>query len=65
MPEGKPAGVVCVNLDQETGECTVWGTDTYPAVCREFSATAELCGTNRREALERLSALEEATSPGD
>lgn len=65
MPDGKPAGVVCVNLDRRTGECTIWGTNVYPAVCRAFTATAEVCGNNREQALERLGTLEAATRPGD
>ncbi len=63
MPDGKPAGVACVNLDPRSGECRIWGTPEYPAVCRAFTATAELCGTSRDEALERLSELESVTKP--
>jgi len=61
MPDGKPAGITCVNLERETGLCTIWGTPAYPEVCRHFTATEEFCGQNREEAIERLIALEEAT----
>lgn len=63
MPDGKPPGTVCPALDPATRRCTVWGTERYPPVCRAFSATAELCGTTREEALERLAELERATAP--
>lgn len=63
MPRGKPPGVVCPALDRDRGLCTVWGTAGYPPVCRAFSATSELCGTTRDEALHRLAELEKATAP--
>lgn len=61
MPEGKPAGVPCVNLDPETFLCRIWETPDYPEVCRAFSATRELCGHTREEAHERIRHLEAAT----
>jgi hypothetical protein len=63
MPEGKPAGVPCVNLDPQTYLCRIWGTDIYPDVCREFAATLEICGTSREEALATIRRLEEETRP--
>jgi uncharacterized protein len=63
MPHGKPAGVVCVNLDARTRECRIWGTPEYPEVCRAFTATTELCGASRDQALQRLAALERETQP--
>jgi hypothetical protein len=63
MPNGKPAGVPCVNLDPETNLCRIWGTEKYPAVCRAFTATREVCGTRREEAFERISRLEAETAP--
>lgn len=63
LPGGKPAGVVCPALDRASGCCTVWGGPDYPPVCRAFTATAELCGVSRAEALDRLAALERATAP--
>ncbi|MDX1451453.1 MAG: YkgJ family cysteine cluster protein [Oleiphilaceae bacterium] len=58
MPQGKPAGVRCVNLD-DVGRCRVY--DQRPAVCREFSADSEVCGKNEAEALRLLGELETAT----
>lgn len=62
MPQGKPAGVRCVNLD-ENYRCRLWGSDRYPDVCRDFPADYEVCGDSRREALERLTEWERLTAP--
>ena len=63
MPDGKPAGVLCANLDPVTFVCGVWGTDGYPAVCRQFLPSAENCGENRHEALAGISFFEAETDP--
>ncbi len=62
MPDGKPAGVRCVNLTDDN-ECRVWGTPDYPEVCRRFSAQSWHCGETRGEALLLLEALERETNP--
>lgn len=64
MPDGKPAGVVCVNLDARDHTCRLWEGPDYPGVCREFSPAPWLCGTCREEALELLARLERDTKPG-
>lgn len=61
LPAGKPAGMACPHLDEE-GRCRIWGTPAYPAVCRDFTPTAEICGRNREEALANLRDLEAATA---
>ncbi len=61
MAGGKPAGVPCVNLDGE-GRCALHGTDLYPRVCREFTATEEICGDNDEHARAYLAELERLTS---
>jgi Fe-S-cluster containining protein len=58
MPEGKPAGVTCVNLDVNSRECGIWGQDNYPAVCHRFKADPAVCGESRIEALHLLETLE-------
>lgn len=63
MPNGKPAGVPCVNLDMETLRCTIWETAVYPAVCRNFRPSLENCGNSRAEALHILTVMEEVTKP--
>jgi len=62
MPHGKPAGVRCVNLD-ENSLCRLWGTPEYPEVCRLFPAMEDTCGGNTTEALDLLIRLEERTAP--
>lgn len=61
MPQGKPAGVPCVNLDASTSKCAIWGTAVYPEVCRKFKASADSCGDSKTEALELLFTLEAST----
>ena len=58
---GKPAGVRCVHLSEEN-RCLIYSE--RPDVCREFSATKELCGSSFKEAMANLSWLEEATKTG-
>ena len=60
MPDGKPAGVRCVQLD-EANLCRLFGDPRRPAVCARFDYDAELCGNDRDEALTRIAALELAT----
>lgn len=62
MPNGKPAGVRCVNLSDDY-RCRIWGTPEYPSVCAEFRPTLEECGHDRPEALVLLARLEELTRP--
>ena len=61
MPEGKPAGVRCVNLDPASYRCRIWGQADYPEVCRRFQAEPDSCGASRNEALELLAVLELVT----
>ena len=61
MPEGKPAGVVCVNLDRRTLQCRIWGSAAYPKVCADFQADTEHCGADREQALELLAWFEANT----
>lgn len=63
MPNGKPAGVRCVNLGTDF-KCTLWGTIHYPPVCRDFPADKEVCGETREEAIRLLTQWEIATLPG-
>ncbi|MGS2724797.1 YkgJ family cysteine cluster protein [Porticoccus sp. GXU_MW_L64] len=61
MPNGKPAGVVCVNLDPVDYHCRIWGTADYPDVCRQFAPAAYVCGSDRQQAILLLGELERAT----
>ena len=60
LPEGKPPGLRCINLDENL-LCRVWGTDDYPEVCRAFTPTLEMCGENREHAMAYLKELERLT----
>ena len=63
MPDGKPAGVRCVQLSDDN-RCLLFGRPERPAVCVSLRASAEMCGTSREEALFYLSFLDRATAPG-
>lgn len=62
MPDGKPAGVRCVQLD-EHNRCRLFGQPERPLVCRSLAPSAEMCGSSDQEALVRLSVLERLTRP--
>ncbi len=61
MPQGKPAGIRCVQLTEDN-ICKLYGRPERPAVCVSYSATEEFCGKCRHEALQRLQQLEFLTS---
>ncbi len=61
MPYGKPAGVRCANLD-DNNLCVLHGTKRYPPVCRNFTASSDMCGSSYTEAAAYLIRLEEQTS---
>lgn len=63
MPQGKPAGVRCVQLD-EANACRIFGQPGRPAVCAQLMPSAEMCGSNSSTALAWLTQLEHATRPG-
>ena len=61
MPNGKAAGVRCVQLDTE-GLCKIFGQPERPAVCSSLKATASMCGANASEAMVYLTELERLTA---
>ncbi len=61
MPEGKPAGVRCVNLEPESYRCRLWGLPEYPQACQRFAPEPPVCGSSREEALELITLLERST----
>ena len=63
MPQGKPAGVRCVQLDEQE-RCRLFGKPERPAVCLQLRPTQEMCGASRVEALQYLETLERRTRPG-
>lgn len=62
MPEGKPAGVRCVQLD-EADRCMIFGRPERPAVCGSLQPGEEMCGDSREHALHWLGWLEAHTGP--
>ncbi len=61
MPQGKPAGVRCVQLTAEN-YCAIFGQPGRPAVCSAFSADPDVCGTSDEEAIRLLGWLEQSTA---
>jgi hypothetical protein len=61
MPAGKPAGVVCINLDLGSYRCNIWGTDEYPQLCRDFRPDKTICGESQQEAIQLINQLELST----
>jgi hypothetical protein len=62
MPQGKPAGVRCVQLDDDN-RCLIFGRPERPAVCGGLQPAADMCGDTRSHAMQWLTHLERATAP--
>jgi len=57
MPNGKPAGVRCIHLDA-MNLCQLFNDERRPAVCHQFKASTDMCGTSYDQALANLQWLE-------
>lgn len=62
MPAGKPAGVRCVQLDDQD-RCQLFGRPDRPRVCTSLQPHREMCGDDVRHALAWLADLEHTTQP--
>lgn len=62
MPNGKPAGIKCAQLDSQF-RCLIFGEISRPAVCIRLQPSQEMCGNNRKEAFDYLQNLEKQTQP--
>lgn len=62
MPHGKPAGVPCIQLDEQL-RCRIFGQPERPACCSGLQASLEMCGEKREGALIWLTRLEALTAP--
>lgn len=62
MPQGKPAGVPCVQLDADL-RCRLFGQPQRPAFCASLRPQPDMCGSSRQDALMRLTWLERQTQP--
>jgi hypothetical protein len=63
MPQGKPAGVPCVQLDDAL-RCRIFGQPERPAVCGGLRPSADMCGNDREQAMHWLTRMEDLTRPG-
>jgi Fe-S-cluster containining protein len=57
MPNGKPAGVRCINLSDDN-HCLIFDSPERPDVCSQFQAELSICGNTREKALQILTQLE-------
>lgn len=67
MPNGKPAGVRCIQLDEQN-RCLIFGKPERPAFCASLQASIEMCGGDhlknpKEHAMTWLSQLEIMTRP--
>jgi hypothetical protein len=62
MPNGKPAGVRCVQLGEDE-RCMIFGKPERPAFCAGLQPSAEMCGASREQAMLWLSELDKLTAP--
>lgn len=62
MPEGKPAGVRCVQLTEDN-KCKLFGKPERPAVCSSLKPSIEMCGNENSYAFSYLEELEKSTKP--
>ncbi|MGO2498341.1 MAG: YkgJ family cysteine cluster protein [Vibrio litoralis] len=60
MPDGKPAGVRCIQLNEDN-LCKLFGKPERPKVCHAFKAEKAICGKTDQEALFIISDLEKIT----
>lgn len=57
MPKGKPAGVRCVQLNDDYS-CKIFNAPNRPRVCGGFLPELDICGENRDQAIQTLRSLE-------
>lgn len=62
MPQGKPAGVRCVQLTEDN-KCKLFGKPERPLVCSNLKPSIEMCGTDNAHAYLYLKELEKNTKP--
>jgi uncharacterized protein len=62
MPDGKPAGMACLHLDQQM-RCRIFADPARPAVCDSLQPRWSMCGDGPRAASMNLAELERLTMP--
>ncbi|PIE41740.1 MAG: hypothetical protein CSA49_01925 [Gammaproteobacteria bacterium] len=60
MPQGKPAGIRCIQLD-DNNLCKLFGQPERPQVCFTFKACSDVCGDNSQQAYQLIEELERST----
>ncbi len=60
MPDGKPAGVACVHLD-EMFACRLFESPERPAFCSSFAPEPAFCGSSQKEALGLIALLDSSS----
>lgn len=63
MPDGKPAGVRCVQLTADN-HCAIFGHAERPAFCATLQPSLDMCGVDAAHALRLIGEMERATRPG-
>jgi hypothetical protein len=63
MPQGKAAGVRCMQLDDQA-RCRLFGRRERPAVCASLQPSVAMCGPDAVHAMRWLARLEAQTTPG-
>ena len=62
MPQGKPAGVRCVQLTDDN-RCGIFGSPLRPVVCGRLRPEPAMCGETSGDAMRAIAELEAATRP--
>jgi len=62
MPNGKPAGVRCIQLTEDN-RCKLFGHPDRPAVCISLRPSEDMCKNTAEEAYAGLTQLEWLTTP--
>ncbi|GIP42727.1 zinc/iron-chelating domain-containing protein [Paenibacillus sp. J45TS6] len=62
MPDGKPAGVRCIQLTDDH-HCKLYGHPDRPKVCGNLQPERDMCGTRDEDAFRTLAEWERMTSP--
>jgi Fe-S-cluster containining protein len=62
MPDGKPAGVRCLHLNDQN-LCDLFGNPERPQICSSFQPNIDTCGQSRKEAFALIQSLELLTAP--
>lgn len=62
MPEGKPAGIPCIQLTSDL-KCKLFGDNKRPKVCFSLKPSQDMCRATKEEAMDYLKGLEELTRP--